>query len=93
MKESIESLRKVVRKQLRLTRNSGFLFDKSTYQGKTITNQSTDILSVQLQGLLTGIALIRPARQKKNPIYDEFYPNMPKVFFMFKMNKMEHHNL
>ena len=39
------------------------------------------------------IALIRPARQKKNPIYDKFYQNMPNVFFMFKMNKMEHHNL
>ena len=93
MKESIESLRKVLRKQLWHTWNSGFLFDESAYQRKTITNQSNNIISVQLQGLLTGIALIRPARQKKNPIYNKFHQNMPEVFFMFKMNKMEHHNL
>ena len=85
MKESIESLRKVLGKQLWLTWNSGFLFDESAYQCKTITNQSNNIISVQLQGLLTGIALIRPARQKKNPIYNKFHQNMPEVFFMFKM--------
>ena len=62
------------------------------YQNKTITNQSKNIISIQLQGLLTGVALIRLARQNKNPIYDKFYQNMPKVFFMLKMNKMEHHN-
>ena len=33
---------------------------------------------------------IRPARQKRNLIYDKFYQNMPKVFFVYKM---EHHNL
>ena len=33
---------------------------------------------------------IRPARQKRNLIEDKFYQNMPKVFFIYKM---EHHNL
>ena len=33
---------------------------------------------------------IRPARQKRKLIYDIFYQNMPKVFFVYKM---EHHNL
>ena len=79
MKESIEFLRKVLRKQLWLTWNSGFFFDKSAYQSKTITNQSKNIISVRLEGLLTGIALIKSARQKKDPIYDKFYPNMPNV--------------
>ena len=46
-----------------------------------------------MQGPLTGIALIRPVRQKRNAVYNKFYQNMPKAFFMFKMNKMEHHNL
>ena len=90
MKESIESLRKVLRRQLW---NSSFLFDKSACQSRTITNQSKTIISVQLQGLLTRIALIRPARQKKNPIYNKFYQNIPRNFFMFKMNKMEDHYL
>ena len=37
-------------------------------------------MSVRLEGLLTGIALIKPATQKKDPIYDKFYPNMPYIF-------------
>ena len=48
---------------------------------KTIINQSKNIISVQSQGLLTGIALIRPATQKKNPIYDEFLPKYAKSLF------------
>ena len=36
---------------------------------------------------------MRPARQKRNPIYNEFDKNMPKVFFISKMNKIEHQNL
>ena len=36
---------------------------------------------------------IRPVRQKRNLIYNKFYQNMPKIFFIFKINKMEHHNL
>ena len=59
-----------------------FLFDKSAYQSKTITTQSKNIISVQLQGLLTEIALIRPSRQKKNPIYNKFYQNMPSLFYV-----------
>ena len=54
---------------------------------KTITDWNKNIISVQLQGLLT------PARRKRNPIYDKFYQNTPKVFFIFKMNKMKRHNL
>ena len=28
-----------------------------------------------------------------NDPYDKFYQNMSEVFFMFKMNKLENHNL
>ena len=51
-----------------------------------------NIIRVQLQGQLTGIA-IRSVRRKKNPIYDQFYQNMLKVFFIVKINKMEHYDL
>ena len=93
MKESIESLRKVLRKQFWLTWNSGFLVDKSANRSKPLQTKVKNIISVQLQGLLTGFALIRSDRQKRNPMYDKFYQNMPKVFFMFKINKVKHHNL
>ena len=53
-----------------------------------ITDQSKNIISVQLQGLLTGILFIRPARRKRNLIYDKFYQNMPKVFLYTKWNTM-----
>ena len=58
------------------------IFWKSANQNKTIANQSKNIISVQLQGLLTGIALITPSGQKKNPIYDKFYQNMSEVFYV-----------
>ena len=49
---------------------------------KTITDRSKNIISVQLLELL----FIRPASRKRNPIYDKFYQNEAKVFFVFKMN-------
>ena len=30
---------------------------------------------------------------KEKSIYNKFYQNMPKVFFIFKMNKIEDNNL
>ena len=36
---------------------------------------------------------MRPARRNRNPIYNEFDQNMPEVFFISKMNKIENHNL
>ena len=37
-----------------------------------------------------GVLLfIRRARRKRNPIYDKFYQDMPKIFFVFKMNKIK----
>ena len=36
---------------------------------------------------------MRPARRNRNPIYNEFDQNMPEVFFISKMNKIENYNL
>ena len=53
---------------------------------KIITDRSKNIISVQLQGLLTGNVFSRPARRKRTLTFDNFLPKYAKSFLYTKWN-------